>query len=481
MSENIDEFKPVDKFPSWFNKDQSTALDKMIDFSHDPTRRKFVLEGAAGTGKTTIIKEFRKHCRNKSGFCIAAPTHKAVRVISQSVGMEGFTIQKLLGLRPNYNLDNFDPRNIQFDMFGKKSIELFNSIMIDEASMIPSKLVNYLDDEAKKHGVDLIYIGDPYQLPPVKERSSPAFKVPMSDKAVLKQIMRQGISNPLSDLLVEIRTAIDKNNYNYVNTLYHKYAIKQGKGYLHTNLEQFQDYSSRAFGNDEFKKNIDWCKLITYTNNNVSVWNAHLRNTMFPEHFNEAIIIHDLFTCYNTIVDEFNNPKVTNSEDYIVNDFHTFRNRHNIEGWMVRLQEVSTGDHTPYLFIVNHLDETNFRKFSAAAYNFIQLASAPTNSPGMRAKKWKEYYEFKNDNLIMVPVKDPMGSKKTIIDKDLDYGYALTSHKSQGSTYDHVFANLQNIFYGDSNNGRLMNDANMINRLFYVAASRAKETLSILY
>ena len=130
MSTDLDKFETVGKYPSWFNKDQEQALDKMIDFSFSDKRTKFVLEGAAGTGKTTIIKEFKKHCKARSGFCVAAPTHKAVRVVSKATGIEGFTIQKLLGLRPNFNLDNFDPRNIQFDLFGKKNIELYNTLVV---------------------------------------------------------------------------------------------------------------------------------------------------------------------------------------------------------------------------------------------------------------------------------------------------------------------------------------------------------------
>ena len=479
MSTDLDKFETVGKYPSWFNKDQEQALDKMIDFSFSDKRTKFVLEGAAGTGKTTIIKEFKKHCKARSGFCVAAPTHKAVRVVSKATGIEGFTIQKLLGLRPNFNLDNFDPRNIQFDLFGKKNIELYNTLVVDEASMIPSKLCKYLDDECAKHNVKLIYTGDPYQLPPVKESFSPAFRVPMSDKAVLRQVMRQGDDNPLSDFLMDIRKAIDKSNYDYINKLYGKRFLKGGKGFMHVDLETFQSYSTKAFNNDSFKADINWAKLVTYTNANVSVWNKFIRDSMFPEHSQEPLIIHDLFTCYNTIVDEFNVPKITNSEEYIINDFHSFRNRHGIEGWMVKLQEVATGNFTPYLFIVNHTDSANWIRTTTTLLKLISDASSVTISPGMRAKKWKEYYEFKDENLLMVDVKDPMNPKKIAVSKDLDYGYAITSHKSQGSTYDHVFCNLQNIFYGDGNS--ILNNANMVNRMFYVAASRAKETLSILY
>ena len=301
----------------------------------------------------------------------------------------------------------------------------------------------------------------------------------MSDKAVLRQVMRQGDDNPLSDFLMDIRKAIDKSNYDYINKLYGKRFLKGGKGFMHVDLETFQSYSTKAFNNDSFKADINWAKLVTYTNANVSVWNKFIRDSMFPEHSQEPLIIHDLFTCYNTIVDEFNVPKITNSEEYIINDFHFFRNRHGIEGWMVKLQEVATGNFTPYLFIVNHTDSANWIRATTTLLKLISDASSVTISPGMRAKKWKEYYEFKDENLLMVDVKDPMNPKKIAVFKDLDYGYAITSHKSQGSTYDHVFCNLQNIFYGDGNS--ILNNANMVNRMFYVAASRAKETLSILY
>ena len=79
----------------------------------------------------------------------------------------------------------------------------------------------------------------------------------------------------------------------------------------------------------------------------------------------------------------------------------------------------------------------------------------------------------------MVDIKDS-DTGKIIIGKDLDYGYALTSHKAQGSTYNNVFVNLQNMLYGNGNS-HIVQSAEMINRLFYVGASRAKETLTVLF
>lgn len=474
------DFNVAGKFPAWYNKGQVQALDRMIDFTYDDDRTSFVLEGPAGSGKTTIIKEFRRHCKSRSGFVVAAPTHKAVRVISNSVGCEGVTIQKLLGLRPNFNIDNFDPNRIQFDPFGKRSIELYNTIVVDESGMIPRKLKDYMIKDAKEHGVKIIFAGDPYQLPPVGESISSVFQVPSKDKAVLNEIMRQAKENPLADLLMDIRKGVISKNYNYINKLYNKRIIKEGKGYIHADGATFEAYTARAFNKETFQKNIDWCKLITYTNENVGIWNKYVRNSIFPEHHDTPIIIHDLFTCYNTIVDEFNNAKITNSEDYIVSDYHTFCNRHNIKGWMIKFQEVSSGRFTPYLFIVDHTDAENLDKFTAAILRLIDNATSPVNSPSSRSKYWKEYYEFKDENLLLTAIRNPTDPKKILVDKDLDYGYSLTSHKSQGSTYDHCFVNLHNILYGN-NSKQILNNTDMINRLFYVAASRARETLTILF
>ena len=56
------------------------------------------------------------------------------------------------------------------------------------------------------------------------------------------------------------------------------------------------------------------------------------------------------------------------------------------------------------------------------------------------------------------------GSKLT---KDLDYGYAMTVHKSQGGTFDRVGVDLGNL--------KTCKDKNLMRRLIYVAISRAKD------
>ena len=57
---------------------------------------------------------------------------------------------------------------------------------------------------------------------------------------------------------------------------------------------------------------------------------------------------------------------------------------------------------------------------------------------------------------------------------DVSYAYALTSHKSQGSTYDSVTVDFNDIF-----KSKMGMDEKL--QCFYVACSRAKNNLNIIY
>lgn len=58
------------------------------------------------------------------------------------------------------------------------------------------------------------------------------------------------------------------------------------------------------------------------------------------------------------------------------------------------------------------------------------IASAKNSSSKLRAQRWKDYYEFKESCLLLTNIINRDGT--TMFGRDLDYGFALTSHKSQG-------------------------------------------------
>ena len=47
-----------------------------------------------------------------------------------------------------------------------------------------------------------------------------------------------------------------------------------------------------------------------------------------------------------------------------------------------------------------------------------------------RTKLWRKYYEFKNKYLLCTNILDKNDPTKIVLDRDIDYGFAITAHKS---------------------------------------------------
>ena len=104
--------KPDDKLIG-LTSDQKTAYIKLIDFINspfNPNNYKVGLSGAAGTGKTFLIRKLLMASNlSYSQINLAAPTHKAVRVLGESIQLPVTlsTMASDLGFRPNYDSAKF--------------------------------------------------------------------------------------------------------------------------------------------------------------------------------------------------------------------------------------------------------------------------------------------------------------------------------------------------------------------------------------
>lgn len=177
------------------------------------------LTGRAGTGKSTLLDYFRKHTTKKH--VVLAPTGVA------ALNVKGQTIHSFFGFHPE----------IQVNLVRKAfpdSIPLFKAIetiIIDEISMVRADLLDCIDKALRLNrerpkepfgGVQMIFIGDLFQLPPVVTRDdeyrfqteyqSPYFfsayvmhHFPMR-KIELKKVHRQK-ERSFIDLLERVRTS----------------------------------------------------------------------------------------------------------------------------------------------------------------------------------------------------------------------------------------------------------------------------------
>jgi ATP-dependent exoDNAse (exonuclease V) alpha subunit len=121
-----------------------------------------VLIGAAGTGKTTLLKFLgRAPPIQQRGVLLLAPTGKARVRLQQATGVEARTLAQFL--RPA----RYDEATQSYRVIG--DVERFSScktVIVDESSMLTEDQLAALLDALS--GVDrIILVGDPSQLPPI--------------------------------------------------------------------------------------------------------------------------------------------------------------------------------------------------------------------------------------------------------------------------------------------------------------------------
>lgn len=456
------------------------GLSEFIDKPFDESKYIYGLVGPAGVGKTFILKYVIDNCKyTNSVIRLCTPTHKACRVFSQAMNnLPTYTFQSTFGFRPNMSLVDFDPNNPAFRPVAEPKLANIILLIVDEASMLPASVVKYINDTCRTKGIKIIYCGDDNQLPPPEEHKSTAFYV-CNKMFHLTEIVRQGEDNPVSYLLDLIRNDIRLGTHNSINFIAKnrgkEFYNGQGEGYSIVDSHTFTEIVNNRFIDPSYHKNINKYKLIAYTNSKVSLWNNYIRNIIIDDAQHQFITKDDLMMSYVTLVDEFLSVIINNSEEYIINDIVNYTDAtYGLKGYSIRFQMVNGGQITKPLFIINHLDKFTILKYIKTLDDLSR--DAKMASGGTRAAKWKKYYDFKNNYLIAQNI---IRNDKIVYSRDLDYGFALTSHKSQGSTYENVFVDATDIIFNST--GQPYGNIDETLRRLYVACSRTSNELIISY
>ena len=456
------------------------GLSEFIDKPFDESKYIYGLVGPAGVGKTFILKYVIDNCKyTNSVIRLCTPTHKACRVFSQAMNnLPTYTFQSTFGFRPNMSLVDFDPNNPAFRPVAEPKLDNIILLIVDEASMLPASVVKYIDDTCRTKKIKIIYCGDDNQLPPPEEHKSTAFYV-CNKMFHLTEIVRQGEDNPVSYLLDLIRNDIRLGTHNSINFIAKnrgkEFYNGQGEGYSIVDSHIFTEIVNNRFIDPSYHKNINKYKLIAYTNSKVSLWNNYIRNIIIDDAQHQFITKDDLMMSYVTLVDEFLSVIINNSEEYIINDIVNYTDAtYGLKGYSIRFQMVNGGQITKPLFIINHLDKFTILKYIKTLDDLSR--DAKMASGGTRAAKWKKYYDFKNNYLIAQNI---IRNDKIVYSRDLDYGFALTSHKSQGSTYENVFVDATDIIFSSTEQPYGNIDETL--RRLYVACSRTSNELIISY
>lgn len=151
-----------------------------------------VISGYAGTGKSTLVK-FAIAALNVEDTKVAYATYtgKAAEVLRKKGNIGACTLHKLL-------YDHKPLPNGRFLRLPKKSLDV-SIVVVDEVSMVPQSMINLLH----RHPVYVIYLGDPFQLPQIDKTDSNN----LLDRphVFLDEIMRQAAESEIIQLTMKIR------------------------------------------------------------------------------------------------------------------------------------------------------------------------------------------------------------------------------------------------------------------------------------
>jgi len=433
----------------------------------NPKQADFRLRGWAGTGKTTMIGDIIKTVPFKLG--IASPTHKASRVIREKVNQKVMTVHSLLGLRLNTNIANYDINNPNFDPQSTPKMVEYSGVIIDESSMIPAGLHGYILTLAIKYKIKVLFMGDPIQLPPVKERISLALMPRKYNFIELTEIFRQELGHPILEPLSLLRDDVINGTRKFLHLLKREperregllgYKVFKGQAYLQKVIDMYKQ--------PEYTSNINHIKYLAYSNDRIIDVNKFIRKSIIPNYETGILTTDDLTTAYNTILEgTLLSEVLINSDDYVIENVTPNESVSGFKGFSVTVRNIYTGVITS-MFVLDHSDRSIIK--------FIFRLTELYMTAYRDRSKWKNYYEFKNSHLLMRKITIYPESKPNglTVDRDLDYAYSSTIHKAQGSTYNHVFIDIRDVMKAQRREGIIF-----VNRLLYVALSRTKYTANL--
>jgi ATP-dependent DNA helicase PIF1 len=136
------------------SEDQQAGYDYIInDVVDGDTSKYYFVTGGAGTGKTTFIN----HIRRKHNIRVTGSTGMAAQHV------KGSTIFRFLGIRPEHVDNGIPPK----DDYVQRKIGTAEIVVVDEISMIDTRLFNLIFDALSSYRIKVIFVGDFFQLPPV--------------------------------------------------------------------------------------------------------------------------------------------------------------------------------------------------------------------------------------------------------------------------------------------------------------------------
>lgn len=427
-------------FPFPPTADQKRALEKLVAWLATPVDEApyFLLAGFAGTGKTSLVKllTLLPYC-----FLYTAPTHKAARVLRDVLGATVNTLHSTLRLKLVEDPETSEqPKLVSTEpaRFAAGSI-----LVVDETSMVGEALLDITLEAVARNNCKLLLIGDPAQLPPVGEQRSPAWSLikDSSCRVFLSETVR--FDDQILTLSTDIRDGLRTRNYARPRIV----TDHDGeRGVLCLTESKF-----RARLLDHVKKDrLASAVVLAWRNVRVHDYNELIRAALGyadPYEVGERVLFARPLTVNGSIVAAVDDEAIVTkvSEGAV-----TVPLARTVELPVYHM--MVEGDYTGAIVVPQ--SESEFQDVLSRLGSQCSKAAKAARTREARQAAWEPYWSLKN-SLVR-----------------LRYGYAITCHRSQGSTYETVFVDRPDIL--------LNTDDPTAFRCLYVAVTRASKEVIVL-
>lgn len=470
--------------PFSLNDQQKSALYELEKFIED-YGTEITLSGYAGTGKSTIIGIFSKwldHRIGRGNIVYTAPTHRANVITKQNnPNANVYTLSALFGFTPDTDIameqGSLDLRELEFRSKNQVKYEPGQLIIIDEASMVQDGLYEYIQKIVAKDGVSVIYVGDSAQLRPVKsDHISKVFTSDGVPQITLTKVERTG-DNPILKEATRLRQGEGLSYQTDIND--------KGQGVLYTSDDAVIDENLKQIvTSEEFNADPLHFRVLTATNAAVSAYNSKIRSLRYGK-FAKPFVKGDIIMGYsNKLRKPDGSYKLVNSGDYVIQNitdttvkFKTDKGDIEFKAFKLSIRPTGSTIMDDFQITVIDKNEPDSKLFEIVEYKDRLWRMAKEAKQDKQISKYRDLVQmaFNIDNELNITknLEDNQGRLK--IRKAIDYGYAQTVWKSQGSTYSKVLIlsnEIDTFGYG-------RDVMQLRNELRYVAVSRAKNFVII--
>lgn len=382
------------------------------------SNKSLFISGRAGTGKSTLLKYIIE--RRRKRYVVLAPTGVA------ALNVKGQTIHSFFQFPPSVIIkDNIQPNYVKNTIY-----QNIDTLIIDEISMVRADLMEGIDHSLRINrnklkepfgGVQMVFIGDLFQLPPVVTSNlQDYFKKTYGGKYFFNSSSLQtGFEYSCKELTVNFRQKDDLRFQNLLNS-------------LRTNNASFQDFVDlNERHTDNLGQVTDDAIILATIRKSVRTINKERLQSIRSEEFSfQATLTGTLRTKYDKMLKDFNNKTISEEEldRKLETNFPT-----DVE---LRLKKGSQ------IIMVKNDKAKRWVNGSLGKITKINKKGIWVTIDKKRYKieqeKWDDItysYNSKTNDLNL-------SSRGSFVQFPIKLAWALTVHKSQGKTFDKIIVDL---------------------------------------